>query len=53
VAAALGDKPAAYLKYTILYGRPGTPMPPWRAFLTEADAEWIAARLREGFPDAR
>ena len=53
VAAALGDKPAAFLKYTILYGRPGTPMPSWRAFLTEADAEWIAARLREGFPDAR
>jgi cytochrome c55X len=53
VAAALGDKSAAYLKYTILYGRPGTPMPPWRAFLTEADAEWIAARLLEGFPDAR
>ena len=53
VAAALGDKPAAYLKYTILDGRPGTPMPPWRAFLTETDAEWIAARLREGFPDAR
>jgi len=52
-AAALGDKPAAYLKYTILYGRPGTPMPPWRAYLTEADAEWIAARLLEGFPDAR
>ena len=53
VAAALADKPAAFLKYTILYGRPGTPMPPWRAFLTEADAEWIAARLLEGFPDAR
>ena len=53
VAAALGDKPAAYLKYTILYGLPGTPMPPWRAYLTEADAEWIAARLLEGFPDAR
>jgi cytochrome c55X len=53
VAAALGDKPAAFLKHTILYGRPGTPMPPWRAFLTDADAEWIAARLLEGFPDAR
>ena len=53
VAGALGDKPAESLKYTILYGRPGTPMPPWRAFLTEADAEWITARLLEGFPDAR
>ena len=53
VAAALADKPAEYLRYTILYGRPGTPMPPWRAFLTETDAEWIATRLLEGFPDAR
>jgi cytochrome c55X len=53
VAGALGGKPVEYLKYTILYGRPGTPMPPWRAFLTEADAEWIAARLLKGFPDAR
>jgi len=53
VAAAIGDKPADSLKHTILYGRPGTPMPPWRAFLTETDAEWIVARLREGFPDAR
>ena len=53
VAAALGNKPAESLKYTILYGRRGTPMPAWRAFLNEADAEWIAARLLEGFPDAR
>ena len=53
VAAALGDKPAESLKYTILYGRPGTPMPPWRSFLTEPEAEWIATRLLQGFPDAR
>lgn len=52
-AAALAGKPAEFLKYTILYGRSGTPMPPWRAFLTEADAQWIATRLLEGFPDAR
>lgn len=53
VAAALGGKPAEFLKYTILYGRPGTPMPPWHGLLTEADAEWIAAHLLTGFPDAR
>ena len=52
-AAALAGKPADFLKYTILYGRPGTPMPPWRGLLTEADAAWIAARLAKGFPDAR
>ena len=53
VAAALEAKPAESLKYTILYGRRGTAMPGWRPFLTEAEAEWIVARLIEGFPDAR
>jgi cytochrome c55X len=53
VAAALGARPAESLKYTILYGRRGTPMPAWRPFLTEAEVDWIVARLIEGFPDAR
>ncbi|HEY0849434.1 MAG TPA: cytochrome c [Bradyrhizobium sp.] len=32
----------------ILDGVPGTPMPPWRALLSEADARWIADRLQQG-----
>lgn len=32
----------------ILDGVPGTPMPPWRPLLTEADARWIAERLQQG-----
>lgn len=32
----------------ILDGVPGTPMPPWRPLLSEADARWIADRLQEG-----
>jgi cytochrome c55X len=32
----------------ILDGVPGTPMPPWRPLLTEADARAIAAMLKEG-----
>ena len=36
------------LAVTILYGRPGTPMPPWRPFLTDSEALWLAARLKEG-----
>jgi cytochrome c55X len=32
----------------ILDGVPGTPMPPWRALLDEADARWIADRLQQG-----
>ena len=32
----------------ILDGIPGTPMPPWRALLSEGDARWIADRLQQG-----
>jgi cytochrome c55X len=38
------------LAQVILEGIPGKPMPPWRGLLSEADARWIAARLKEGFP---
>ena len=34
----------------ILDGIPGKPMPPWRGLISEADAQWIAERLKEGFP---
>ena len=30
---------------TILEGRPGTPMPPWKGLLTRDEATWIAAYL--------
>ena len=33
---------------TILDGRPGTAMPPWRRFLSDADAAWLTERLRAG-----
>jgi cytochrome c55X len=32
----------------ILDGVQGTPMPPWRQLLSEADARWIADRLQQG-----
>ena len=47
----LRDKPPAGLKYTILLGRPGTAMPPWQTFLSEAEADWIVAQLLRGFPE--
>ncbi len=34
----------------ILDGVPGTPMPPWRGLLSDDEARWIAARLKEGLP---
>ena len=48
---ALHDKPEESLRYTILLGRPGTAMPPWQNMLTDAEVDWILARLRSGFPE--
>ena len=48
--AALREVPLDSLAATIYHGRPGTPMPPWRAMLDENEARWIAQRLQQGFP---
>jgi cytochrome c55X len=50
---ALADKPLDGLAATIFQGRPGTPMPPWRALLSEAESWWIAEQLMRGFPEER
>lgn len=50
---ALRDKPDETLTATIMFGRAGTPMPPWRPFMTEAEAEWLVTRLKQGDADAR
>ena len=50
---ALADKPLSSLAATLFPGRPGTPMPGWRAMLTEAEAQWIAEQLAAGFPEER
>ena len=47
---ALAPIPRSTLTTTILYGRPGTAMPPWRDILTEDQAEWIVERLLKGLP---
>jgi cytochrome c55X len=36
------------LSATILHGRPGTPMPPWRPFLSPDEAQWLAWQLKQG-----
>ncbi len=48
--AALRDKSAEGLAATIYYGRPGTPMPPWKRFMSEAEAQWIVDKLMSEFP---
>lgn len=48
--ADLADREIAALASIIEDGLPGTPMPPWRGLITEGEAYWIAAKLKEGFP---
>ena len=45
---ALRQKDSTYLATTILYGRPGTAMPPWQDFLTVSEAKWLVQNLRTG-----
>lgn len=47
---ALADKPIDSMAAVIFGGRPGTPMPPWRAFLSATEAQWIANQLALGLP---
>ncbi len=50
---ALAAKPPASMAATIFHGRPGTPMPGWRAMISEPEAQWIAEQLAAGFPEER
>lgn len=45
---ALAGLDAEALAWTILDGRPGTAMPPWRPLISEDDARWIAEYLLKG-----
>ncbi len=44
----LADKSVAVISEIILNGVPGTPMPPWRPYLTPDEARWLATALKEG-----
>ena len=46
--ANLKEKPAEGLTATIYHGRPGTPMPPWKQFMSEAEAAWLVELLMSG-----
>jgi len=47
---SIGHYAPEVLTSVILDGIPGTPMPPWRPLLTEAEAAWIADYLLNGGP---
>ena len=36
---------------TINHGRPGTPMPPWKPFFSNQEANWLAQQLKQGIED--
>jgi cytochrome c55X len=50
---ALREQPSENLVATVLHGRPGTPMPPWKRFISEPEARWVVDQLKRGFPHAR
>lgn len=44
----LEGKTVPFLQHTILHGRAGTAMPPWKSLLTEQEALWISQQLKAG-----
>lgn len=44
----LASMPKSSLIATVLYGRPGTAMPPWQDFLSEDQAQWLIEELLKG-----
>lgn len=46
----LQGKPDALLTATILDGRAGTAMPPWRNLLSIDEARWLVQQLRNPTP---
>jgi len=48
----LTGKSRLMLLSTILEGRPGTPMPPWKTFLSREEASWLVDVLLQGQTDA-
>ena len=49
-AEAMREKPADTLEAVIQHGIPGTAMPPWAPYLSQADTHWIVDQLQKGFP---
>ncbi|NJO37019.1 MAG: cytochrome c [Rhizobiales bacterium] len=49
---AIGGQDDDLLVETILNGRPGTPMAPWRISLNEDETRWLVRRLKEGIDGA-
>ena len=48
---SLAIYPKEFLIHTILFGRVGTPMPPWEEFLTPVEVHWLVEQLLKGIDD--
>lgn len=46
----LEGKSTLFIQNTIMHGRPGTAMPPWKTLLTEQETLWISKQLQQGLP---
>jgi cytochrome c55X len=45
---ALKEKSSDYLELTILEGRAGTPMPPWKDILSAGEVSWLVKTMKSG-----
>ena len=45
---AISNKPRELILETVLNGRPGTPMPPWKNILSREEIEWLVDTLYKG-----
>ena len=50
--SAMAGKPDEALVDVILYGLPGTPMPPWNIEISREEATWLVRRMKEGIDDS-
>jgi len=44
----LVNKPTLMLENTVIHGRPGTAMPPWKSILKPQEVRWIISQLQKG-----
>ncbi len=49
--SAMAGKSDEALVDVILYGLPGTPMPPWNIEISREEAVWLVRRMKEGLDD--
>lgn len=51
--ARIGQLPPEFLVDTVLEGRKGTAMPPWKNMLTREEVSWLVEQLQKGVPYAQ